>query len=80
MKDTDFNRTRLKSLIDRLGDNWSPDSTDPSAYEGTEHLVVFAYNMAGDWTEFYELLREAQKEVNTLIEMELLTTTPDRLG
>lgn len=73
MTDNETNLTRLKSHIDRLGPHWNVDEpTRPERYEGVEHLVIFTYCMAGDWNDFYALLREARKEMDTLIEMETI--------
>ena len=71
MTDSPQNLTRLKSLIDRLGNHWNVDEpTNPDKYEGVEHLIVFTYCMSGDWKEFYELLREAQKEIDDVLTTE----------
>jgi len=71
MVDNEQNLHRLKSLIDRLGDQWNVDEpTNPDKYERTEQLIVFLYNMAPDWPSFYGLLREAQKEIDDVLTTE----------
>lgn len=70
MVDSTDNLTRLKSMIDTLGDQWDHDSpTRIESYEGTEHLIMFAYHMTGDWKEFAGFLGEAKNEIDTIIEM-----------
>lgn len=67
MTDNDSNLALLKSHIDSLGNHWDHDfPTDPSKYEGVEHLVVFTYCMAGDWDTFYSLLKESIKEIESI--------------
>ena len=71
MVDTASNLHRLKSLIDRLGNHWNETwPTSPEKYEGVEQLIVFTYCMSGDWKYFYELLREAQKEIDDILTTE----------
>lgn len=70
MVDSTNNLARLKSMIDKLGDQWDHDSpTRIESYEGMEQLIMFAYHMTGDWKEFTGFLAEAKKEIDTIIEM-----------
>jgi len=61
---------RLKAMIDRLGDHWNHDfPLRPESYEGMEHLVIHTYAMSNDWTGFKELLIEAKKELELMIQL-----------
>lgn len=69
----------LQAMIERLGDHWDHDQPlNPDNYEGMEHLVIFTYAMAGyNWKEFGDLLKEAKKELELMIE---LTAPPSVTG
>lgn len=58
------NKHRLKAFLEGIGAEYNHDFPyTPDKYEGSEHLVVWAYANSSDWDGFINLLKSHTNDI-----------------